>query len=820
MSTVQAEESRGPQGQVGRAGRSSSQLWQVPTFFLGLLAFIAAFVTAPSRQNNAVPLLQQELVRLRQGLEPDQEKPANLVAHAENLLAHLSEFPARQAGEVHFLAGSAYFRQAQQCSIDNLETNQKKAIDHLEEALALGVAAGDLMPLQYRLGYALYQQGKDMSRAIDLMALSVDKGADRAAHGYGLLVQAYLALAKPNIDAALLANQKQLELTDDRNVEDMALARLARGDLLLRKEQRQESLKELERVGPTAPRPLRLKARLLQARVCEEEGLWNRAIPVWKELLKDADGVPGGKARILYSLGLAFVNADPARPEQALASWQEAFGLGGDEGEAAGIRLGEMRLYGPKGDVKSALEVWSKVLEKVNVANEYKIQTLELSRAREILDNACRYTLENQEFDHTRQIAELYKKIAPAGLADERLAQAAEGLARAWREEAKQLAPQEAAAKMEEVRSRFHQAAVAYAEAAAARAGDGQADLYWRSAECYLASKDHGNAAAVLNKFVQVEKNEGRQAEGWFTLAEAYVSLGNKDLAQKAYYKCIEFPLTTFAARSRYQLALEEMDKKNYDQALEILQQNLQAQGPMHDRESHENSIFKIAELVYRMKDYDKAALYFKEATRQYPNNRDIMSARDQLAECYKKLAEIAQARMLSAKDATTKAIHQKTRQQWLKEGVDVYQTQSDQLEPKVSQNTYTALELGYFRKALLGAADLCFDMNDYDAALRRYQVMQKKYRKRVEGLVACQRIYHCTRYMVETPEHQQKGRMALDAAHKMAQADLEAMPADDKAFSAGQGVWSKADWQEWLRRVGEQLHPPANAPARPKSVI
>ncbi len=292
------------------------------------------------------------------------------------------------------------------------------------------------MALEFRLGCTLYQQGKDSKRGLDLMARSVDKGADRPAQGYGLLVAAYLGLPKPNLEAALAASQKQLELTDDRNVQEMASARLTRGDLLLRKEQRQEALKELERIGPTAPRALRLKARLLQARVCEEEGLWNRVIPVWKELLKDADVVTGGKARVLYALGLAYLNGDPARPDQAMASWEEALALGGNDGEAAGIRLGEMRLYaGDSSGIQAALAIWTKVLTKVNNPSEYKIQTLDLTRAREIFENACRYFLEKQDYERTRQLADLYKKIAPPGVAEERVAQAAEGLARVERQD-------------------------------------------------------------------------------------------------------------------------------------------------------------------------------------------------------------------------------------------------------------------------------------------------------------------------------------------------------------------------------------------------
>ena len=71
-------------------------------------------------------------------------------------------------------------------------------------------------------------------------------------------------------------------------------------------------------------------------------------------------------------------------------------------------------------------------------------------------------------------------------------------------------------------------------------------------------------------------------------------------MAGKAYEKCIQkYPLTPFAFRARYQWALEEMDKKNYDQALAILKQNLETTGPVQDRSAHQKSVFKIAELYF-----------------------------------------------------------------------------------------------------------------------------------------------------------------------------------------------------------------------------
>src|SRR5262249_49197036 len=147
--------------------------------------------------------------------------------------------------------------------------------------------------LDFRLGQLVLRQG-DLPRAIHLLARSVDQQPlDQRAGGYALLVQAYLALPRPDIDAALDANQRQSDLLEDDDL--LGRCWLQRGELLVAKGARAEALKTLERIGSKARRELRLQARLLQTQCCEAEGLWNRAIGLWLELMPDAAHVPGGQ---------------------------------------------------------------------------------------------------------------------------------------------------------------------------------------------------------------------------------------------------------------------------------------------------------------------------------------------------------------------------------------------------------------------------------------------------------------------------------------------------------------------------------------------
>src|SRR5262249_59778003 len=103
--------------------------------------------------------------------------------------------------------------------------------------------------------------------------------------------------------------------------------------------------------------------------------------------------------------------------------------------------------------------------------------------------------------------------------------------------------------------------------AAALRNDASAADDLWRGGQCYLQAQDTAKAIGALEQFVRRETKESRLAEGWFALAEAYDKQTKPDQAYNAYYKCIEYPSSPLAYRSRYQIALREIEKKNFDQA-------------------------------------------------------------------------------------------------------------------------------------------------------------------------------------------------------------------------------------------------------------
>ncbi len=154
--------------------------------------------------------------------------------------------------------------------------------------------------------------------------------------------------------------------------------------------------------------------------------------------------------------------------------WQDAVKQGGAEGQAAGLRLGALRLAGPTVDPAQGLEDWRQALAGVQTPADYRNAYVKLDEVRQFFDQALAQFQEAQDYERMQAVAQLYRKVGPAGYADDKIAQAAEAQAKEL--QAKSETP------TEEARTCWRRAAEAYAQAARARSGKDRFDALWHSA--------------------------------------------------------------------------------------------------------------------------------------------------------------------------------------------------------------------------------------------------------------------------------------------------------------------------------------------------
>jgi tetratricopeptide (TPR) repeat protein len=786
---------------VGLPDAAPLPLWQVPTFFAGLLAFLAVAAVIAMRPVRAVRDWERDLARVRQEHARPHEPAENIVDLAESLVDRIGIVPEK-AGEAHFLLGNVYVRLADQSSADHAVELRAKALAQLQRAESLGVLAGDVPRLQYRLG-VLYHQGSNWARAIDYLNRSIAQGADDPAAGYAMLVLSYLRLQPPDYDNALTANQKQLEVITSEDA--TAPARLLRAEILFGKGLRLEAIKVLERIGPTAPPTVRFPARFLQARCCQEEQLWNKAVPLWQEVLTNPLEPAASRARVLFVLGRCYRKLDPPDDAGATATWEQAAQAGGHEAQAASLSLAELRLTGPS--PAAALEDFTRALEKVRSPADLRNPLLDINQVRELLERGCRVYCEARDFERAQQLAELYKKLARPGRAQERYAEVTEAWARDLQEQAQKAAAAQTRPLQAQACTRYREAGAAYEQGAAHRPPGEQADLLWRSANCYEYGQEPARALTVLAAFLKLPVSAERQAAGWFAVGEAHRALKHADEARQAYYKSIELPTSPVASRARFQLAVAEREQKNFDQAEAILRQILPATSAP-DRDAHEKALYLLGDLLYQRGEFLKASVILKEATRQYANHPDRMTALAHLAECYRKLAQEANQKLKSPEGYGDATAHlTRARQEWLEQALEIYQKLADQLDNTADKNPAQA-EITLLREASFAVAECRYDLGELPEALRLYKLLFQRHARQVESLQACVKIYQC--YYAMTGADKTGALAELRAAVQTSLADLPTMPA--AAFDA-QHSGTREGWLRWLTDVQTYLAQ-ASAPA------
>lgn len=795
-------------GVHGRTQRPPGQLWQVPAFLVGLLALTLVAATAPLAPTDSDNELERDLAEIRQALEKPGKPADAVIALAESAVAHTSQQP-ELSGEAHFLLGAIYMRIAENSPAEKAKEEREKATLHLELADLRGVAPTDRARLQYLRGKLLYMHGGDLARAIELLTKSLPDGADNIAEGYGLLVQAHLKKSSPNLDAALAANLKQMENCDDDAV--LNQARLLRGELLIKKEMRSEAVKVLDQITAKAPKALRQKARQLQARAATEEGMWSKAIALWRELLQEPSAVTGGRGHILYFLGHCLAQYDtPAHMGEAVQAWQEAMATWkdtppnvSDEAQAAAIRLAEVHLFSNKESEQiGALDELRKALKKVSVPGEFKNKVIDIGKVRDLLEDACQVFNRKQDTEHFLQAAELFKKVAPPGVGDEKIAQAAEAHGRELLEKAKNAGPDEGRLK-EQGRTQLQMAALAYADAAEARSPAERSEPLWHCIECYRLAGAYPQAIEVLQKFVVLPLAAEDKAEAWYALAEAQRQLRLPDAAE-SYKMCVACNNAAYAARARLHLADIAIEHLELDQAEAILKQIINP-GPLADRPAHEQAMWQLGLLLLQREKHEQAAIQFRELLLQYPAHPKALAARDYYGDCYRKLAALALANSDGPEvSAQKKQYYTVESRKDLQQAQEIYQQLVSELDMRAKSQPLSPAEDKLRRKALFAVADCFFALpSGLEQGFYIYQQIWQRYAKEADGLWAASKLHSCFFVAFQT----RSGSMDL-----MREAADDAIETCLRNFNdyVQAGVFKteeeKTSWQSWLQVRSNEL--------------
>jgi tetratricopeptide (TPR) repeat protein len=781
----------------------------MPVFVLGLVCLALVAATAPLRLSRGSDI-RGELEHLRLSIQGERELP-DLQAFITPLIGKASEFPNHQA-EAEFLIGSYFFRRGE------LEPQTPewltRANQHLTRALTLSIAAGDEAMLFYRLGMTHYRQGKHLSQAMNWIAKGLELGADNPANGYAFLAEAYLTLPQPNLAAALSANQRHLEFVDDRNPEAIGKARYFHADILQRLERRAEALRELDKISPKVSAPLLAKVRLMQAACAEAEGQWANAYDYWKDLEPLDTMVPGGAGRVAYALGMVLTQLDPVDNDAIQSLWTQAVAAGGAEGQAAAIRLGHRLIVGDDYASEASLKLWTAALGAMRVSGDYKNTYLDLAKVLELFDQACERLLLKADFARCQELTNLVAHVAPPGAAEEKIARMHLRWAKDLSAQAKQTS-QSSEPLLAEARARYQDAGDYFKRASLSRDAGDKVDLYWQSANCYLAARDFANASGILETFVALAQAEDLRAQGHFALAEAYQAQNQKPKARAHYLKCIELNAPPYVYRALGRLAQIEIESRRLTSAREILLQILGRNGPELERDILEQALYSLGNVLFELGDGDEGAVRLREAVRRFPNNPSVWGARQKIAEhTWERAKQIMPADpQVSADDRRllTEAMLHK-RRAYLLEAHDAFRALARDLEERYySQKTLPMDLVVLWRTALFSVGSLKLDMGNAGEALTYFRGVQLLYKGKAESLFAARYVYASWQQVAKNAEQKQQFQPLVLETVQTALRDLDEIPKerDDEVFPSGPNSISREQWRQFLQFcVGELSEP------------
>jgi hypothetical protein len=782
-------------------------LWQLPTFLLGAAALIAVALLRPSLPDLRTRSPEAELADVRKLLD---QRPPDATAALTRAQALLDRFDPNSTayGELQFLLGSAHLARAEAGRGTPADDDWHAARDHLEQADKLldGTYVARAR-LEYRLAKAWAHTDGDPQKVVEVLSRSVEKADEEPAEGYRLLGQTYLKLPAPDPRKALDATAQFLARAPaDTPPAALTQARLQQAELHGRLREGPAARGLWERVAgdKEAPAELRQSARVLLARSLQEEGDFPAAVRAWEAARPEARDAEQ-RGTVLYFLGLCQAAAN--RLPDADKTWEATRQLGGPGGQAAELRLLQLRAGGP--DRRGVLELAESALRGVNRPADYQNPLLSLKEAALLVEQSVQATQQARDYASAERLARLFGRLAPPPRDRELYAAVAEAYAADLLDQAR---PGNNPEQLQAAYAQYREAAAEYVALAAASATP-EPDWIRKAATAYRKAADRPKAIDLLDRLLNIPGPSVNRAELWFEKAELSRELAEQThdpvLTQRAigsYEQCRNFngPL---ALKARFQLAQLYLAADGpADQKARMADQALQELRTVADDPSagqldpvlHEQALFRLANLVYERGDYVEAEQKLDAALRRYPSSTLATSALFQLGRCwwYRAAQESQELQRPTLTDEQRKLRNQHY-QDALQRALTQFQKVEAELLRRQQGMPLSAEDGTLLREASFFVADCYLFEGDYDQALHRYKALSARYAGQVEELKALRQVwfvYQHLRRADDQPKAAEEHQKAAEEALGRLATALEKIP--DAVFDGSSEKHRRAYWE------------------------
>ena len=503
-----------------------------------------------------------------------------------------------------------------------------------------------------------------------------------------------------------------------------------------------------------------------------------------------------------YALGR--IALGDRRFDQALSFLQSIIVSHPDSPLAPLARMERGMVRATRGDVQPALEDFGAVVRLVQVKpNLAKLRDPVLTTLRDattIFDNRGDLDAEIETMGHEKTL-----EPKPATGFFERLASVFERRAKQYLDGSDNAVGADKVKASQNYRDALARAGSAYVAVAqrSTLADDATyADSLWKGIDCFDRAGDAPSAVTALELFVAERPDDALAPDALLRLGRTYQAAGLFDKAIATFqHNQLRYPNSLAASKSGVPLAQAYMAKgpESYPRAETILRAVID-NNPLLTPESSEfrQAVFELGQLLYRTGRYEEAIARLEEFTTRYPDDVRRAQVAFVKADAYRKSAAAVSDR-LAALDAgklegdSGKLVDRLelvvSRRERLRKARALFQSVVDQFDGELPTADIDVL---YLKLAHFYRADCLFDLNEFDEAIKLYDVAAKRYQTDPSALSAYVQIVNAYIALNKPDEARAANERAKWMYHRL----------PPTAFA--QAGISAQSWEQWLSFAGE----------------
>ncbi|MDR3111082.1 MAG: tetratricopeptide repeat protein [Planctomycetaceae bacterium] len=366
-------------------------------------------------------------------------------------------------------------------------------------------------------------------------------------------------------------------------------------------------------------------------------------------------------------------------------------------------------------------------------SNNHLTKTMMCDRASTVFEEWIR----TERFERAFQLLDMLRPVMPPQTTYRMGAVSLNHWGNVLRQRAERVFFEERKDLMSQAEQKYKLAGHWFAELARCRFTESDyAECLWNSAENYRAGHDYRKSVLMFQRYLAMNFDQ-RRSEAYFLMGEMYYELDYLDDALRVLKRCIEdYPRSRYVPWSRLLLSKVYREKKEWDDAIAMLNQNLSGEFTPNSN-IFRDSEFALGNLYFHRGNYEQAAMALEYATQQHPNAPQSAEANYLISRSYIELAVAADKLAAAAQLARVKAVEAERAMAARMSALEHYRQCEANLRQRQDSISLTDSEALMLRNAIFGIGAESMNVKRYEDAITAYELAAAEYQETPGALFA-----------------------------------------------------------------------------------